>query len=148
MLEEKVQAAMKTAMLAKDQTSLRALRAIKSAIMLAKTEKDANGSITEDKGIQILQKLSKQRKESRDIFIQQNRQDLADKETEEITVIDQFLPAQLSEDEVKNIIEAVVAKTGASSMKDMGKVMGMASKELAGRADNKLVSQIVKAALS
>ncbi|MGB1247860.1 MAG: GatB/YqeY domain-containing protein [Chitinophagales bacterium] len=143
-LEKKVQEAMKEAMKAKNQTSLRALRAIKSAILLAKTEKGASDELTEDKEIALLQKMMKQRNESIDIFVKQNREDLAVGEREEVAIIQEFLPAQLSEEEVKSIIADIVAKTGASSMKDMGKVMGMASKELAGRADNKIVSQIVK----
>jgi uncharacterized protein YqeY len=143
-LEQKIMAAMKDAMKAKDQVSLRGLRAIKSAILLAKTEKGASGELTEDKEIALLQKLAKQRKESYDIFVEQGREDLAATEKEEIEVIEKFLPEQMSEVEVKTFLENLVQELGASSMKDMGKVMGAASSRLAGKADNKLVSQIVK----
>lgn len=143
-LEQKVMAAMKDAMKAKDQVSLRGLRAIKSAILLAKTEKGASGDLSEDKEIALLQKLAKQRKESYDIYIEQGREDLAATEKEEIEVIEKFLPEQMSEAEVKSFLENLVQELGASSMKDMGKVMGAASSRLAGKADNKLVSQIVK----
>ena len=143
-LEQKVMAAMKDAMKAKDQVSLRGLRAIKSAILLAKTEKGASGDLSEDKEIALLQKLAKQRKESYDIYIEQGREDLASTEKEEIEVIEKFLPEQMSEAEVKSFLENLVQELGASSMKDMGKVMGAASSKLAGKADNKLVSQIVK----
>jgi uncharacterized protein len=147
-LENKVQQAMKEAMMAKDQARLRGLRAIKSAILLAKTEKGFSGELTEEKEIAMLQKLAKQRKESLDIYMQQGREDLAQVEREEIEVVESFLPKQLSEDEVRAIISEVIAETGASSVKDMGKVMGGATSKLAGRADNKLVSQIVKELLS
>jgi uncharacterized protein len=147
-LESKVQQAMKEAMMAKDQTKLRGLRAIKSAILLAKTEKGFSGEITEEKEIAMLQKLAKQRKESYDIFVQQGREDLAEKEKEEISVIEEFLPQQLGEEEVKAIVKEIIAQTGASSVKEMGKVMGVASSKIAGRADNKMISQIVKELLS
>jgi uncharacterized protein len=147
-LESKVQQAMKEAMMAKDQTKLRGLRAIKSAILLAKTEKGFSGEMTEEKEIAMLQKLAKQRKESYDIFVQQGREDLAEKEKEEISVIEEFLPQQLSETEVKAIIKEVIVQTGATSVKEMGKVMGVASTKLAGRADNRMISQIVKDLLS
>lgn len=143
-LELKVMAAMKDAMKAKDLVSLRGLRAIKSAILLAKTEKGASGELTEDKEIALLQKLAKQRKESYDIYVEQGREDLAATEKEEIEVIEKFLPEQMSEAEVKSFLENLVKELGATSMKDMGKVMGAASSKLAGKADNKLVSQIVK----
>jgi uncharacterized protein len=147
-LESKVQQAMKEAMMAKDQTKLRGLRAIKSAILLAKTEKGFSGEMTEEKEIAMLQKLAKQRKESYDIFVQQGREDLAEKEKEEISVIEEFLPQQLSETEVKAIIKEVIVQTGATSVKEMGKVMGVASTKLAGRADNRMISQLVKELLS
>lgn len=143
-LEQKVMAAMKDAMKAKDQVSLRGLRAIKSAILLAKTEKGASGDLSEDKEIALLQKLAKQRKESYDIYVEQGREDLAATEKEEIEIIEKFLPEQMSEAEVKSFLENLVKELGANSMKDMGKVMGAASSRLAGKADNKLVSQIVK----
>lgn len=146
-LEIKVQEALKTAMKAKNQGQMRALRAIKSAIILVKTEKGASGEISEEQELSLLQKLTKQRKESLEIFEQQGRTDLADKEKEEIEVIEQFLPAQLSEEEISEIISTIIAKTGASTMKDMGKVMGMANKELAGRADGKLIATLVKSKL-
>lgn len=147
-LELKVQEALKNAMKNKDQAAMRTLRSIKSAILLLKTEKDFNGTITEDQELSMLQKLVKQRKESLEVFTQQGREDLAEKEKEEIAVIEQFLPEQLSEEEVKDIVSQIVEKTGASSMKDMGKVMGMANKELAGRADGKLIASIVKSILA
>ena len=143
-LEQKVMAAMKDAMKAKDQVSLRGLRAIKSAILLAKTEKGASGDLTEDKEITLLQKLAKQRKESFDIYVEQGREDLAATEKEEIEVIERFLPEQMDEAELKTFLENLVIELGATSMKDMGKVMGAASSKLAGKADNKLVSQIIK----
>lgn len=143
-LEQKVMAAMKDAMKAKDQVSLRGLRAIKSAILLAKTEKGASGDLSEDKEIALLQKLAKQRKESYDIYVEQGREDLAATEKEEIEIIEKFLPEQMSEAEVQSFLENLVKELGANSMKDMGKVMGAASSRLAGKADNKLVSQIVK----
>ncbi|MGB0886090.1 MAG: GatB/YqeY domain-containing protein [Chitinophagales bacterium] len=146
-LEEKVITAMKLAMKTKQAADLRGLRAIKSAIMLVKTEKDFNGTLSEEKEIALLQKMIKQRKESLKIYQEQNREELAQKELEEIEVIDQFLPAQLSEEEISAKIDEIIAQTGASSMKDMGKVMGMTSKIFAGTADNSLVSKIVRAKL-
>lgn len=143
-LETKVMQAMKEAMMAKNQSELRGLRAIKSAIQLAKTEKGFSGEMTEDKELAILQKLAKQRKESFEIFTQQGREDLALLEKEEIAVIEKFLPEQLSEEELNAIIKEVIAATGATSVKDMGKVIGAASAKIAGRADNKLVSQLIR----
>ncbi len=147
-LESKVQEALKSAMKNKDQAAMRSLRAVKSAILLIKTDTGFTGEVTEEQELALLQKLVKQRKESLDIFEKQNRADLAVKEQEEITVIEQFLPEQLSEEEITTTINAIIEKTGASSMKDMGKVMGMANKELAGRADGKLIATIVKARLA
>ena len=138
---------MKTAMKAKDQDTLRALRAIKSAIMLAKTEK-VGTELDEQAEIKILQKELKQRKDALATYEEQNRPDLAEKEAGEIAVIEQFLPEQLSEEEIKAAIEKIIAETGASSMKDMGKVMGKANQEFAGRADGKLVADTVKSLLS
>lgn len=143
-LEQKIMVAMKDAMKAKDQVSLRGLRAIKSAILLVKTEKGASGELTEDREIALLQKLAKQRKESYDIYVEQEREDLAQTEKEEIEVIEKFLPEQMDEAAVKFFLENLVQELDASSMKDMGKVMGAASSKLAGKADNKLVSQILK----
>jgi uncharacterized protein YqeY len=147
-LEIKVQQAMKEAMMAKNQTALRGLRAIKSAIMLLKTEKGFTGEVTEEKELALLQKLAKQRKESYDIFTQQGRTDLAQVEKEEIEVIEKFLPEQLSEAELSEIIKEVIAQTGASSIQDMGKVMGAATTKIAGRADNKIVSQLIRSILA
>lgn len=147
-LEALVTDAMKKAMIAKDQGALRGLRAIKSAIIIAKTAEGATGEITAEQEMQILNKLIKQRKDSIAIFEQQNRADLADKEKEEIASIEVFLPAQLSAEDLKIAIEKIVAETGASSVKDMGKVMGAASKALAGKADNKAISEMVKQLLN
>lgn len=138
----------KKAMLAKDQAQLRGLRAIKAALLLAKTEKGSAEEITEESEIKILQKLIKQRKESSDIYKQQNRADLALVEDEEIEVISNFLPKQLEKAEVEEIISKIIAEAGAGSMKDMGKVIGLANKELAGKADGKLIAELVKAQLA
>lgn len=147
-LEEKVMADLKTAMLAKDEKSLRSLRAIKAAIINTKTAEGFSGEIKDEDEIKLLQKLVKQRKDSLDIYEKQNREDLASKEREEIEVIEKFLPKQMSGDELKSIIEKIVEKSGASSPADMGKVMGMANKELAGKADGKAIAAIVKEILS
>ncbi len=135
---------MKAAMKSKDTVALQALRAVKSAILLAKTETGAVTELTEDQELKILQKQVKQRKDSAAIFIEQGRQDLADPELLEAKVIEQFLPEALSEEEVEKVVLAVIEKTGAAGMKDMGKVMGMVSKELAGQADGKTISTLVK----
>jgi uncharacterized protein len=147
-LEEKIMAQMKDAMKSKDEKALRSLRAIKAAILLAKTSEGAGGELKEEDEIKLLQKLVKQRKDSLEIFQQQNRADLAQKEQEEITVIEQFLPKQLSADDLKTIIAKIIADTGASSPADMGKVMGVASKQLAGQADGKTISGVVKELLN
>ena len=141
-LEEKINTELKAAMLAKDEAALRALRAVKSAILLAKTS--GGGSITADDEMKMLQKLVKQRKESVDIYQNQNRADLAKSELEEIAVIEKFLPKQMGEDEIREELKKIIAQTGASTPGDMGKVMGVASKHFAGKADNKVVSQLVK----
>ncbi len=138
----------KKAMLAKDQAQLRGLRAIKAALLVAKTEKGAAEEITEEIETKILQRLIKQRRESADIYRQQNREDLYTVEEEEIEVINQFLPKQLDRAAVESIISEVIAQTGASSVKDMGKVMGLANKTLAGKADGKLIAEIVKEKLA
>ena len=143
-LEQKVMAELKTAMLAKDEKSLRSLRAIKSAIILAKTAEGAGGEIKEDDEIKMLQKLVKQRKDSLEIYEKQNREDLAEKEREEISVIEKFLPKQLDETELRTIIQKIIDETGASSPADMGKVMGAANKQLAGKAEGKTIAGIVK----
>ena len=147
-LTDRINTDMKEAMKAKDQVTLRGVRAIKSAIMLLLTEAGAAKELTEDQEIQVLQKLVKTRRDSLDIYKQQNREDLAAKELEEIEVIERYLPKQLSDDEVAAIIADIVAQTGANSMKDMGKVMGLASKQLAGKADNRKISEMVKAKLN
>jgi uncharacterized protein YqeY len=147
-LEQQVMAELKTAMLAKDEKGLRSLRAIKAAIILAKTAEGAGGEIKKEEEIKLLQKLVKQRKESLTIYQQQNRADLAQKEQEEIEVIEKFLPAALSGEELKSILSEVIKEVGATSAADMGKVMGVATKRLAGRADGKTVSSMVKDLLS
>jgi uncharacterized protein len=147
-LEQKIMTDLKAAMLAKDEVALRSLRAIKAAILLAKTSEGANGDLKEDEEIKLLQKLVKQRKDSLEIYQQQNRADLAQKEKEEIGIIEKFLPAQLSNEELKAIISKIITDTGASSPADMGKVMGVATKQLAGKADGKTISALVKELLS
>jgi uncharacterized protein YqeY len=146
-LEQNVMAQLKDAMKAKDEAGLRGLRAIKAAILLAKTS-GASSEITADDEIKLLQKLVKQRKDSLDIFRQQNRADLAQKEEEEIAIIEKFLPKQMDGEELKAIIAGIIEQTGASSPADMGKVMGVASKQLAGQADGKTISAVVKELLS
>jgi len=147
-LEQKIMAELKTAMLAKDEKALRSLRAIKAAILLAKTSEGASGDLKEEDEIKLLQKLVKQRRDSLEIFTQQNRTDLAQKEQEEIEIIEKFLPKQLSGEELKAIITNIIAETGASSPADMGKVMGVATKQLAGKADGKAISALVKELLA
>jgi uncharacterized protein len=146
-LEQNVMAQLKDAMKAKNEAGLRGLRAIKAAILLAKTS-GAGSEITADDEIKLLQKLVKQRKDSLDIFRQQNRTDLAQKEEEEIAIIEKFLPKQMDGEELKAIIAGIIEQTGASSAADMGKVMGVASKQLAGQADGKTISAVVKELLS
>lgn len=133
---------MKLAMKAKDAVALESLRAIKSALLMANTS--GGGEITEEEEIQLVQKLVKQRKDSAAIFIEQGRKDLADPELAQIAIIEQFLPEQLTEEEVEKVVIQTISDTGASGMKDMGKVMGIVSKELAGQADGKMISSIVK----
>lgn len=147
-LEQKIMTDLKAAMLAKDEAALRSLRAIKAAILLAKTAEGATGDLTEDAEVKLLQKMVKQRKDSLEIFQQQSRTELAKKEEEEIAVIEKFLPKQMSVDEIKVAVAAIIASLGASSPADMGKVMGVASKELAGKADGKTISSVVKELLS
>ena len=139
---------LKAAMRAKDSLKLEALRAIKSAVLLAKTATAGDVDLTEEEEIKLLQKLVKQRKDSAVIFKEQNRDDLAIPEEAQAEVIAQFLPEQLSKQEIEQIVDEIVAKTGAQGMKDMGKVMGMASKEMAGKADGKTISTIVKQKLN
>ena len=146
-LETQLMEDLKTAMKAKDQAALRGIRAIKAAILLQKT--DGTGeALTEDKEIKMLQKLVKQRRDSLDIYEKQNREDLAAIEREEIAIIEKYLPSQMSEAELEKVIGELITQTGASSMKEMGKIMGMASKQLAGRADGKAISETVKKLLS
>ncbi len=147
-LEENVMAQMKNAMKAKDEASLRGLRAIKAEIIKAKAEPGAGGSISADAELKMLQKMLKQRKDSLEIYKQQNRADLAQKEQEEITLIEKFLPKQISEAELKDALTKIIEETGASSPADMGKVMGVATKQLAGKADGKTISVTVKELLS
>jgi uncharacterized protein YqeY len=147
-LEQQIMTEMKDAMKAKDEGVLRALRSIKAEIIKAKTEPGAGGEIDEATEQKFLQKMMKQRRDSLEIFEKQGREDLAVKEREEMAVIERFLPKQLSEAELKEIIGKIIADTGASSPADMGKVMGVASKQLAGKADGKAISGIVKELLS
>ena len=143
-LETKIMAAMKEAMLKKDEGALRGIRAIKAAIILAKTEKGSNGELNEEGEIKLLQKLVKQRRDSLEIFQKENRTDLAQKETDEITVIEKFLPQQMNADELRSYLKDLIAKLGVADAKGMGQIMGTANKELAGRADGKSISIIVK----
>ena len=143
-LEQQIMAEMKEAMKAKDEAALRGLRAIKAEIIKAKTEPGAGGEIDEATEQKFLLKMMKQRRDSLDIFEKQGRQDLAIKEKEEMAIIEKFLPKQMSEAEIKEALAKIIADTGASSAADMGKVMGVASKQLAGKADGKTISAIVK----
>ena len=139
---------LKTAMLAKDEKALRSLRAIKAAILLAKTNEGAGGDIKEEEEVKLLQKLLKSRKDSLEIYTAQNRPDLAVKEEEEIAIIEKFLPKQMSPDELKSALEKIISETSAVSPADMGKVMGVASKQLAGKVDGKSISTMVKTLLA
>ncbi len=147
-LEQKIMSELKTAMLAKDEAGLRSLRAIKAAILLVKTSEGSDGKIKEEDEIKLLQKLVKQRKDSLEIFRQQSREDLAKKEEEEIGVIEKFLPRQISQEELKEALLRIISETGASSPADLGKVMGIASKQFAGKADGKTISVLVKELLA
>ena len=147
-LEQKVMAGIKTAMLAKDEKSLRSLRAIKAAIILAKTSEGAGGELKPEDEIKMLQKLVKQRKDSPEIYEKQNREDLAQKEREEIEVIEQFLPKQMSQEELREKLSGIIKELGASSPADLGKVMAAATKQLAGQADGKTISAVAKEILS
>lgn len=146
-LEETINNDIKTAMMAKDEAGLRAVRAIKSEIIKAKTEKGANGVISSEKEVQMLQKMVKQRRDSITEFEKANRTDLIEKEKAEVAIIEKYLPAMMSEDEVREIVKQAIATTGATTQKEMGKVMGVVSKQLAGKADNKLVADVVKSLL-
>ena len=143
-LQKQIMEELKMAMKSKDVLALQALRAVKSAFLLAKTETGAGDDLTEDQEMKIIQKQVKQRKDSAAIFIDQGRQDLADPELAEIAVLEKFLPEALSEDAIEKVVLETIAKTGAEGMKDMGKVMGMVSKQLAGQADGKTISGIVR----
>lgn len=147
-LETKIMDQLKQAMRDKNDAALRTLRAIKAAILVEKTAAGATGELTEADEMKLLQKLTKQRRDSLDIFRKQDREDLAVKEEEEIAVIEQFLPKQLSQDEIDAAIKEIILSAGASGPGDMGKVMGVASKQLAGKADGKLIAETVKRLLT
>jgi uncharacterized protein YqeY len=143
-LEEKINADIKAAMLAREQDKLEAIRAVKAAILLEKSKESGTGSMDEAAELRILQKLVKQRKESAEVYSSGKREDLATKELFEASIIEKYLPQQMSADEAEAKIREIIAATGATSMKDMGRIMGAASREFAGKADNKTVSEIVK----
>jgi uncharacterized protein YqeY len=143
LLEQKINDGIKAAMLAKDKLRLESLRAVKAAILLAKTSENAK-DFDETAEIKMLQKLVKQRRETAEIYISNSRQELADKELAEADIIEEFLPKQLSREEIEAAVKSIIAETGAGSMKDMGKVIGIASKQLAGKAEGKLIAEIVK----
>lgn len=143
-LQKQVMEKLKDAMRAKDTVALESLRAIKSAILLAQTENGAKEELSKESELKILQKLVKQRKDSAAIFIEQGREDLAQPELDQVAVIEQFLPEALSEEEIEKVVVMTIDSLGASGMKDMGKVMGIVSKELAGQADGKTISTLVK----
>jgi uncharacterized protein YqeY len=142
-LEQKINDGIKVAMLARDKVRLESLRAVKAAILLAKTSENAK-DLDEAAEIKMLQKLVKQRRETAEIYISNNRQELADKELSEAAIIEEFLPKQLSQEEIESAVKSIIEETGANSVKDMGKVMGIASKQLAGKADGKLIAELVK----
>ena len=143
-LELKITSALKEAMKTKNQMALTALRAVKSAILLHKTHKSSKGELSQEDEMKILQKLVKQRKDSADIYIGQGRNDLAKPELKEAELIQQFLPKALSEEEVKEVVKSIIEEIGADGMKDMGKVMGISTKKLMGKADGKMISVIVR----
>ncbi len=147
-LKKTIEADIKQAMLAKDKDTLTAVRSIKSLILLAETESGAAAELTPDQELKLLTKAAKQRRESAEVFKAQNREDLAEKELLELAVIEKYLPKQLSEQEITEAIKAIIAEVGATSLADLGKVMGVATKSLAGKADGKVVSGLVKALLS
>ncbi|GGD45078.1 GatB/YqeY domain-containing protein [Muriicola marianensis] len=143
-LQEKVMQEMKSAMKAKDSVALESLRAIKSALLLAQTEKGAGTGISEEEEIKIVQRLVKQRKDSAAIYKEQGREDLAADELSQVVVIEKFLPEQLDESEIEKVVSETIQQLGAEGMKDMGKVMGAVTKKLAGQADGKTISNIVR----
>ena len=147
-LEKIINDDIKATMLARDSKKLEALRAIKAALLLEKTKEGTTGEIPDTIELKLLQKLVKQRRESAEIYKNANRVDLAENELFEASIIEKYLPQQLPEDDLRKIIQKIIAEIGATSMKDMGKIMGMANKEVAGKADNKLISNIVKDLLS
>ncbi len=147
-LEADINSDIKAAMRAKDKRTLEALRAVKAALLLARTEKGTSGDVAADAEVKILQRLVKQRRDSADLYAAQGRQDLEEEERFQLAVIGKYLPEQLSEEEVRGIIERIIEESGAASMKDMGRVMGMATKQLSGKADNKLIASLVKTALN
>ena len=143
-LEKQIMEQMKAAMKAKDTVALQSLRALKSAFLLAKTESGASDVLSEEQELKIVQKQVKQRKDSAAIFVEQGRQDLADPELAEVAVLEQFLPEALSDEEIEKVVVDTISKVGAEGMKDMGKVMGIVSKQLAGQADGKTISTFVR----
>lgn len=143
-LQEQINADVISAMKAKEEVKLRALRSLKSALLLAASEPGANGVVTDESALKIFQKLAKQRKESLDIYIQNKRDDLAQVERDELEIIERYLPKQMSEEEIKAILQGVVTDAGASSAADFGKVMPLAMKALAGKADGKIISAVLK----
>jgi uncharacterized protein len=147
-LKTQVDTEIKDAMRAKDQNALRALRGIKSMILLAETSEGHTGVLSQDQEMKLLMKAAKQRKESAEMYVTNGRNDLAEVERKELTIIEKFLPKQLSEDELKAKLQEIITKTGATGVQDLGKVMGIATKELTGLADGKLISATVKALLS
>lgn len=147
-LQEKVMEAMKVAMKAKDTQSLEALRAVKSALLLAQTETASKSELTDEEELRLLQKQVKQRKDSAAIFTEQGREDLAEPELAQAKVIEQFLPKPLSQEEIVKVVDQIISESGAVSMADMGKVMGLAMAKLAGRADGKTISAVVKERLA
>jgi hypothetical protein len=147
-LEITINADIKTAMLAKNEAALRGLRAVKSAILLAKTADGKTGDLTEEDEMKILQKLVKQRKDSLDVFVAQHREDLAQKERDELDVIEKFMPKQMDENELREVLNGIITAVGAAGAGDMGKVMGVATKQLAGKADGKMISAMVKELLA
>ncbi|TNF69162.1 MAG: GatB/YqeY domain-containing protein [Bacteroidetes bacterium] len=147
-LQDRVMQEMKAAMKARDSVTLESLRAIKSALLLARTEKGGGKELSEADGVVLVQKLVKQRKDSAAIYKEQGREDLAGPELAQVAVLERFLPQQLTEEEIEDIVGKAIAELGASSMKDMGRVMGAVSQQLAGKADGKTIAMIVKSQLS
>ena len=148
MLQQQIDQEIKAAMLAKNNIRLRGLRAVKAALLMAKTEKGASEVLTEDAEMKVLQKLVKQRKESAEIYSTQNRPDLQQIEEEELEVIEAFLPQQMNREAIVAFVKEIIVQAGAAGMKDMGKVMGLANKQLAGKADGKTISEVVKELLA